>query len=186
MPILQAEPQTFPELLFNQDRGIFAERNWWVLHCRPRQEKSVARQLYASNTPFYLPLIPRRLRIRNRILTSHLPLFSGYMFLLALPQERLDALTSGRVVRSLQVRDQEQLWRDLTQIDRLICTGAPITPEERFVPGSLVEIRNGPLAGLRGKIVNRASRRRFVVEVDFIERGASVLLDDFALAPLVV
>ena len=39
----------------------------------------------------------------------------------------------------------------------------------------------GPLAGLKGKILETVSRRRFVVEVDFIQRGASVVLNDYVL-----
>ncbi len=94
------------------------------------------------------------------------------------------ALTTQRIVRSLQVADQNQLWCDLAQIHRLIRSGCALTPEERLSPGSLVEIHSGPLAGLRGKIQTNASRRRFVVEVNFIQRGASVLLDEFVLAPV--
>jgi hypothetical protein len=37
-------------------------------------------------------------------------------------------------------------------------------------------------SGLKGRIKRTASGRRFVVQVDFIQQGASVLLDDFALA----
>ena len=68
------------------------------------------------------------------------------------------------------------------KIHRLIASGAAVTPEKRLVPGDLVEIRSGPLAGLRGTILKSASGSRFVVQVDFIQRGASVLLDDFTLA----
>ena len=78
--------------------------------------------------------------------------------------------------------DQKGLWRDLTQIHHLIRSGVPITPEDRLAPGQLVEIKSGPLTGLRGKILKRASEKRLVVEVDFIHRGASILLDVFTLA----
>jgi len=44
-----------------------------------------------------------------------------------------------------------------------------------------VEIQSGPLAGLRGKVLRSASGWRFVVTIDFIQQGASVLLDDFNL-----
>jgi transcriptional antiterminator RfaH len=132
-----------------------------------------------------LPLIKTRQRIRTRTFTSHIPLFASYVFVFVQPEERVTALATNRIVRAISVGDQAGLWRDLSQINRLICSGAPITPEDRLSPGSLVEIKSGPLAGLRGRIIDRASRKRFVVEVDFIHRGASVLLDDFTLAPAV-
>ena len=58
---------------------------------------------------------------------------------------------------------------------------APITPEDRLQSGMKVEVRSGALAGLRGTVLRTAAGRRFVVQVDFIQRGASVELDDFML-----
>jgi len=82
------------------------------------------------------------------------------------------------------VPHQVGLWHDLGQVSRLIATGAPVTPEARLVPGDLVEIRTGVLAGLTGKVLRVASKNRFVVQVDFIQQGASVELEDFHLSAL--
>jgi transcription antitermination factor NusG len=185
MPLLAAEPNIFPPtLLVSPAEQSNPECQWLVLHTKPRQEKSLARQLLEVQIPFYLPIIQRRLLVRGRRLTSHVPLFPGYVFLLGNSDQRVAALTTNRVVRTLPVGNQEGLWRDLKQVQQLITSGAPITPEDRLVPGAAVEIRTGPLAGLKGKILRTASGRRFVVEVDFIQRGASVLLDDFCLSSL--
>jgi len=185
MPILASEPGLFPEQLFDglsdTERG---ERLWWLVHTRPRQEKSVARELFSAEIPFYLPLIPRRRRYGRRVMTSHVPLFDGYVFLFADHEERSDSLTTQRILRTFRVPDPDVLQNDLRQIEQLIASGAPLSPEERLVPGKMVEIRNGPLAGLRGTIQRCASRRRLVVQVDFIQRGASVLLDDCDLVEL--
>jgi len=184
MPLLAAEVNVYPTDLFDPSaESQAADCCWWVLHTRPRQEKALARQLAEQHVNFYLPIISHRLRLRGRNLTSHVPLFPGYVFLLANREQRHTALTTNRVVQTLPVGDQNALWRDLRQIYRLIATGAVITPEDRLAPGSVVDITTGPLAGLKGKIVRTASGQRFVVEVDFIQRGASVLLDDHCLAP---
>ena len=183
MPILQAEPDIFPAELFAADPPPpEAEgRAWWVLHTKPRQEKSLARDLYRRQAPFYLPLVPRRNRIRGRVLTSHLPLFPGYVFLLASPEERVAALATSRVVRALPVADQLRLRRDLLEVNRLIASKEPITLENTLTPGDRVEIIAGPLLGLRGKVLRSASGCRFVVEVDFIQKGASVEVDESTL-----
>jgi transcription antitermination factor NusG len=182
MPFLPPEPNTFPAELFAEENPEVRQgRQWWVLHTKPRQEKSLARQLLQSQVPFYLPLIERRSLIRGRVMQSQVPLFPGYLFLLGQRDERVTALATNRVVHSLEVWDQRTLWDDLTQVHRLINTGAPITPEERLEPGALVEITRGPLAGLKGRIIRAASGKRFVVQVNFIQRGASVLIDDFNL-----
>jgi transcriptional antiterminator RfaH len=185
MPLLVAEPNLFPLDLFDDEQPPAHEtRRWRVLHTLPRQEKSLARILHETEIPYYLPLRERRWQSRGRPLTSHLPLFPGYVFLLADAEDRLKALKTKRVLHVLEVADQQGLWRDIRQVYRLIASGAPVMPEDRLVPGALVEIRSGPLQGLKGRIVRTASGRRFVVQVDFIQRGASVLLNDFALAAL--
>jgi transcriptional antiterminator RfaH len=181
MPILSAEPALFPDALFDEAAAPPGDRAWWVLHARPRQEKSLARQLHRAEVPFYLPLTDRRLRIRGKTVTSHVPLFPGYVFLWGTHEERLTALTTNRVVGTLEVPDQAGLWRDLRQLRRLLEAGAPVTPEQRLAPGMTVEITSGPLAGLKGRILRTSNGRRFVVAVDFIQQGASVLLDDYVL-----
>jgi len=182
MPITPAEPQLFPADLFGSGKPAGPlDRAWWVLHTRPRQEKSLARQMGRSEVPFFLPLIPHRLQVRSRVMTSHIPLFPGYVFLFANRDERIAALATARVVQSLAVPDQDGLWDNLAQLHRLIASGKPIHAEDRLIPGALVQIKSGPLAGLRGRIVREASRCRFIVAVDFIQRGASVTLEDFHL-----
>ncbi len=182
MPPLPRERNVFPADLLGDEAGPpGGERCWWVLHTKPRQEKSLARQMLQAEVPFYLPLVPRRTLVRGRVLEAHVPLFAGYLFVLADRDERVTALATRRVVRSLVVADQAQLRHDLWQVHRLIASGAPVTPEGRLGPGDAVEIRSGPLAGLRGRVVRGASGRRFVVRVDFIQQGASILVDDFNL-----
>src|SRR5216683_723888 len=122
MPLLPPEPNVFPDALFTDDSTKHAEsdRVWWVLHTKPRQEKSLARQLLEVRIPFYLPTIAQRCMVRNRVLHSHVPLFAGYVFLLADRTERVTALATGRIVRTLEVFDQPAIWHDLSQIHRLI------------------------------------------------------------------
>jgi transcriptional antiterminator RfaH len=178
MPILAAEPSQCPADLFEAPAP--AER-WWVLHTRPRQEKALARQLHRESVGYYLPLITRRTKIRGKIIPVYIPLFPGYLFLNASSEGLMQAQATRRVARHLEVVNQQQLWQDLRQVHQLIETGLPITPELALVPGARVEVRTGPLAGLRGVIVRSASAQRFIIQVDFIQRGASVLIDDYML-----
>jgi transcription antitermination factor NusG len=182
MPILNSEPALYPDDLFGSLREQASDSRWWVLHTRPRQEKSLARRLHERQVPFFLPLVPNRLRVRGKVVHSYLPLFSGYLFLLARHDDYHFALSTRRVARSLEVTDQLQLWDDLSQVQRLLGSGATIRPENQLEPGALVLIQSGPLAGLRGVIVKTASGNRFVVKVDFIQRGASVLLEECMLS----
>lgn len=158
------------------------DRRWLVIHTRPRQEKSLARYLYDCNIGFYLPLQASRVRVRKQIVYSYNPLFASYLFLFASPEDRLRALGTRRIAAALEVSDQAKLWSDLRQVHRLMGSGLSVTAENRLMPGTPVQIREGPLMGLRGVIVKSVSGRRFVVTVDFIQRGASVILSDSVLS----
>jgi transcriptional antiterminator RfaH len=185
MPILPPEPACYPDGLFTDpSTAIAMDARWSVLHLKSRQEKCVLRDLRERRVACYLPLVERRLRIRERIMTSRVPLFDGYVFLLGGRPDLLIALSTRRVVRVLEVIDQQQLWHDLRQVHRLIATGAPLTRQVGLTPGTLVEIRGGPLAGLQGKVLRTAKGHRFIVQVNFIQQGASILLDGADLARL--
>src|SRR5205823_7239673 len=48
MPVLAAEPNVYPATLLETTESTDADQQWWVLHCRPRQEKALARRLLDS------------------------------------------------------------------------------------------------------------------------------------------
>lgn len=185
MPVLPLEPFVFPEVLFGQPPPYRTDESqrWWVLHTRPRAEKTLARNLLKSQIPFFLPLYQSARRFRGRVVTSHLPLFPGYLFLLGDNQARIHALTTNTVVQTLKVEDQDKLHADLARVFHLMASGAPLSPEERLPPGTPIEITAGPLAGLEGKIIRHGKRLKLFVEVQFLQRGASVEIDRWMIEP---
>ena len=183
MPILAREPDEFPEgLLGRPELGRELNRWWWLLYTRSNQEKELMRRLRASGISFYTPLIPRRrCSPKGRIRVSHVPLFTGYVIMYGDVQERQTAMTSNCVSRWLVVPDGAELSLDLRQIQRLVETGVPLTPEAIFRAGMRVRIRSGPMAGLVGTIIRRHDRDHLVVAVNFLQQGASILLDGIQL-----
>jgi hypothetical protein len=113
-----------------------------------------------------------------------LPLFPGYVFLLATPESRIKVLETNLVVRYLHVEDQEQLESDLARVHRLMEAGQPLTPLPRLLPGAWVEVTEGSLAGTRGKVLREGGRCRFIVEVHFLQRGVSLEVDARMLRPV--
>jgi transcriptional antiterminator RfaH len=189
MPLLPLEPFIFPDdLLTNHEmtpvRGPDDSCRWWVLHTRPRAEKSLARRLFPRGVPFFLPLYKRQWRSRGRSLCSHMPLFPGYVFLYGDAQVRLQALETNLLARVLHVEDSEQLQTDLARVYRLMTTGVALGPEERLQPGTPVVVISGPLAGLEGKVLRRGKQFKFFVEIEFLQRGVSVEIDSWMIEPL--
>ena len=183
MPILTRETSIYPAELLSQrcNQGPDMDRRWWTVYTRSRAEKAVARQLLANQLPFYLPLVTQEQFSRGRRLTSHMPLFTGYLFLFGSNDERVKMLSNSgnRVSRVLDVDDQAQLLHDLRSVQRLIDTDAPLTVERRLLPGQPVRVKRGALAGLEGTIVRRHKSKRLVVNVNYLQQGVSVEIDDF-------
>ncbi len=185
MPILPPEPFLFPDDLFAASAATGTEAcPWWVLHTRPRVEKSLARGLRQRGIGFFLPLYQKRWRSRGRLLTAQLPLFPGYVFLCGDAVARREALLTNWIVQCLPVADQPRLHTDLSHVHQLMISGAPLTPEDRLKPGMLVEIISGPLAGLQGKLLRRGKHQKFFVEVHLLQRGVSVEIDGWMLEPV--
>ena len=104
MPILDAEPDLAPPDLFDA-RTTEDGRRWVVAHTRPRQEKAVARELFAAGVSFYLPCDRRRVKVRAKVVTSRPPLFAGYVFARVSEVDRGRVQFNARVASVLPVHD---------------------------------------------------------------------------------
>ncbi len=184
MPILEKEPSVFPDDLLELDSAQENGRQWWAVYTKARQEKSLARDLLGFKIPFYLPLVSKKLLVRNRRVHSHVPIFGGYVFLYGSEEERVRSLRTNRISRILPVPDQIQLRHDLQQVWRLIESNAPLTVESRLAPGRRVRIRAGAMAGLEGTVIARRREVRLLIAVTFLQQGVSVEIDDFLCEPL--
>lgn len=185
MPVLEKEVSVQPSNLFDSIPEFSSMRCAWdVLHTRPRTEKAVARRLARAGASFFLPLYERRYRRQRRLIRSFLPLFPGYVFTLAGDVEQDSLWQTSQVVRRLPVSDQQRLHADLHRIYQMIVSQVPLAPEERIEPGMPAEIVSGPMKGYRGTVIRRGSALRFVIAVDFLQRGASVEIASSDVRPL--
>lgn len=178
MPLLPAEPCLYPENLFAE--GVAPVGGlWWVLHTRPRAEKAIARALFAHQVPFFLPVYEHSRRTGGRLQTSHLPLFSSYVFLRANDEGRTRALETNQIANCIRVSDQDELGKELTAVYRTMTSGAPIGPVAQLVPGTVVTVARGPLAGLAGKVIRHEKRLTLVIEVRLLNQGVSVEIENW-------
>ena len=175
MPILAAEVELYPDGLLDREPAL--DRPWRVAHTKPRQEKALARELYRAEVPFYLPCQSQRVRMKNRVVVSKVPLFGGYVFVQAGSDERWRIAATKRVACFLEVRNESRFLDDLRGVRKVLDLGEPVTVADGLVRGSPVTVRTGPLAGMTGIVEQVVGGFKFVVMVDFIRRGVSVTLE---------
>ncbi len=70
------------------------------------------------------------------------------------------------------------------QLADLIAVGAPLTVEQRLCAGRKARIRNGPLAGFEGTIIQRRGTDRLLIGVNFLQQGVSIEINGFLVEPV--
>jgi transcription antitermination factor NusG len=184
MPILSFEPMIWPESLLDPGREMPSGGQWWVLHVKPRAEKSLARKCLRRRASYFLPQWQRERHGQGRVKDSYLPLFPGYLFLFGGERDRLTALETNLVVNVLSVPNQQELIDDLQHIYRVIESGLPMHPQQRLQPGMPVAIIDGPLAGLRGTVIRHKNKMTLTLKITFLQQGASVEIDSWMVEPI--
>jgi transcriptional antiterminator RfaH len=185
MPLLPPEPSLYPEDLFQQEqRSTDDEHRWWVLHTRPRSEKSLARAAHEDRTTFFLPLYTHRWRKNGRLFKSTLPLFPGYFFVHTNGPGWLRLRETGWVANVLPVADQARLDRDLARLHSVVAAGVPLAPEQHLQKGTRVRVTTGPLSGVEGTVVRQQGKMRLLIEVHFMQQGASMEVEPWMVTPV--
>jgi len=179
MPIRKPQPNIYPESLIDMVRPS-ADRHWWVLYTMTRREKDLMRQLKARGVAYYGAVYEKKTRSpKGRVRTSLVPLFPSYVFLFGDDNERRTALRTNCVAHTDPVPIAVPFTEELQQIDKLLRSGLPITPEARLEPAETVFVNSGSFKGLIGTLIRREKENRLVVAVSFLQKGASIELNDF-------
>jgi transcriptional antiterminator RfaH len=185
MPILPPEPCCYPDDLFQGPSPSMAnDDRWWVLHTRPRSEKSLARVAVREAVSFFLPVYVHRWRNKGRLFKSTLPLFPGYLFVHTTDVARVKLQDTGWVANVLPVSDQARLQADLARVHGLMTAGVSMSPEPHLPAGTRVRITAGPFRGFEGTVRRRGKRFRLVLEVWFVHQGVSVEVEPWMVTIL--
>lgn len=181
MPLLSKEPDLYPQELLTDPR---ADGQWWAMYTLARREKELLRRLLSKQIAFYAPVFEQSYRSpAGRRRTSYLPIFPNYVFVHGCELDRYNSVSTGCVARCIEIPDQQRLVHDLRSVHQLLRAGLDVTAESKLLHGQRVRVKNGPLAGQIGEIIERRGRMRFLVTVNFLQQGASIEIEGFDLEP---
>lgn len=163
-------------------------RLWRAFTVRPRAEKRVAERLAAQDLEVLLPLRTALHQWSDRKKAVAVPLFPGYVFAHVDERERLDALATDGVVRTVgfggvlaEVSEPEiALIRALAEVPGHV----EAVVREAFPAGAEVVLVNGPLKGVRGHVAGHPRDRYLTVEVASLRQAVRVQVPaDWAMRP---
>lgn len=173
------QPHLSPPSYFTEEAPDEDHLPLWAVHTKPRAEKKLVKFLEMEGVHHYLPTSLRRHVYGSREpRTNWIPLFPGYVFLLQTQFVRRVLYRSNAIVQFIEVANPKELYEDLRNL-WLTLTRKPTEVElSSYKPGSLVEVRSGPLRGVVGEIVRAKNKKtRLLIHVHFFERVVSVDID---------
>jgi len=153
---------------------------WLVIYTKFKCEKTVCTNLHRKGIEAYVPLktiIKRYGRNKRRV---QLPLIPCYVFVRISKKDYVSVLQTDNVIRFIQfggrvaevTTEEMQLMRGITQDPTYDVMVAPRT----FTPGEKVMLRQGPLAGYQGTLVQVEGRKRLKLSLDYLDYEFHILV----------
>lgn len=154
---------------------------WLVLQVRTGWECKSASCIRERGYEVFVPTYSRRLKWSGRVTNVPAPLFPGYLFVRFRDLNRQPIVSAPGAMRFLctgrrPVPIEEDEIRSLQIINdaRASCGPCPF-----LQVGQDVEIREGALRGLRGRIVRTKTKHRVIISVVLLQKSVFVELDDY-------
>jgi transcriptional antiterminator RfaH len=165
------------------------DKRWYLVYCKPRQEKTALLNLARQGYESYLPLMREPRRRHGRRVSVVAPMFPRYLFV------HLDQTTDnwGPIRSTVGVASMVRFGQRATPIpDSLIdCLrgredeeGIQNVMPEALKSGARVRILDGPFTGYEGIFQVRTGKERVVVLLDILGRQARASVDESALEPV--
>jgi transcription termination/antitermination protein NusG len=157
-----------------------AAARWFAIWTRSRHEQVVREQLEKKSVEAFLPTLTRWSRWKDRKKKIDWPLFPGYCFARFNPDEALPVLKVPGVVSIVSFEGKPAPIPDyeLESIRLLVGSDLQFDPCPLIHEGMMVEIVQGPLKGVVGRLMRKDARHaRLVLSVDLIGQAVSVEVD---------
>lgn len=140
--------------------------NWFAVHAKRHRETLAAASLGTSGLEVFLPMVKVERLERLAIKKDSQALFPGYLFARFCPAISLSAVESARGVLHVIKSGAEPTPVDeqvIIEIQGRVAEDGLIRMEPRgFKPGDEVSIREGPFAGMIGRVMAEADEQRRV------------------------
>jgi transcriptional antiterminator RfaH len=125
--------------------------SWYAVNTKARCEAVACASLERHGVEVFLPMLREQKVLRGKCGSTTSPLFPRYLFAKFDVSSQLRAVTYARGVKSLVAFGSGPSMVDESIIHAIrsqLTEGVIELPEDRFSPGQIVRIQNGPLCGL--------------------------------------
>lgn len=148
------------------------EKYWYALYTKPRHEFKVEDNLNQLEIENYLPKVTRLKQWSDRKKRVVEPILRGYVFIYADEKERLKALNIFSVIKCVSEGGSPAKipsWQ-IENLQRMLKIKSDFFLHNGLVPGSKIEIVDGPFKGVVGTLLSSPSGKTLAVSLDLLNR----------------
>ncbi len=153
--------------------------HWYVIHTKPRQEQRALANLVQQGFGCYLPLMPIEKLRRGHVAVVQEPLFSRYLFIRLGTGQSTQSwapIRSTLGVSNLVSFGAEpaKVSTELIEMLRRQNDDQHEKPARLFNTGDLVEVKDGPFAGLQGIYQMTSGEHRAMVLIELLNKPSKL------------
>jgi transcription antitermination factor NusG len=159
---------------------------WCAVHTRHQHEHQVNGSLTSKGFQTFFPTFMNMHEWKDRKKGIREALFPGYLFVADVGEQRLQIVSTPGVCAIVSVAGIPAIIPndEIEAIRRAIESPYNVEPHAYLKQGDCVQVKHGPLAGLKGILVREGSAMRLVLLVEMLGRAAAVEIDRNCVGPV--
>lgn len=169
----------------NTEQELLNTVNWYALYTKSRHEKYIEKRLKEKNIECFLPLKTIQRKWKDRKKNIDFPLFPGYIFTKIPLSEKNDVLNNKGAVCLVGNPNPVAISSEqIEAVKKFIESDIAFDPYPELQKGTEITVKNGPLKGVIGILVEKKTSYRLVVNLDIINSSVSTEIDVADIEPL--
>lgn len=158
--------------------------NWYVVYTCPNSEKKVYGELVRRDIKAFLPTRSILRQWSDRTKKMEVPLFPNYLFVNVPCSSMWTVLMVNGVVKFVSFNGVPAIVqeKEIDMVKQITLGASEITTGNFRVEGERVRVKQGPLSGLVGKVLERKGITRFYVELETVNQNIAFDIDASLLA----
>jgi len=155
------------------------QKRWYALYTKHQHERTVAWNLQCKGFETFLPLYAAARNWKDRVKVLSLPLFPCYVFLNTEIPRKSEILATPGIHDFVTSAGQPAAIpsTEIEGIRQAVGSGARVEPHPFLKCGDKVNVKCGPMAGLKGILVRKKNVYRLVLSVQMLGKAAAVEVD---------
>lgn len=164
--------------------------HWYLVHTKPRQEKSALQNLEQQGYQCYLPTLPAEKLLQGNLAVSDGPLFPRYLFIrlgIGHTAKGWAPIRSTKGVSRLVSFGMEPAKVDdrLIELLRDQELSVQAEPERLFNPGQRVQLTGGAFGGLEGLYQMPDGDQRVIVLIELMSKTVALRVPPASLRKII-